>query len=182
MTVFKKLHEWLLPKSNDIGYAAYVNLFFLSLFFGNLYFKPAEGLNALFIAASTILFVICYFRSFWGQDKELAFYILMFCLIGVVTSEINLGGSVFFVYAAAACAQFSTKNKAIVALLIILIAVIAYSIGTEKSSYFWIPAVFISITFGIFNIQRTEVLEKNKALNYSQQAIGRNRGTRAYKP
>jgi two-component system sensor histidine kinase DesK len=51
----------------------------------------------------------------------------------------------------------------------VLAFIIFYSVITDKSSYFWLPAIFMSITLGLLNINRTEILKKNKALKQSQQ-------------
>ena len=171
MTLLIKLHHWLLPKDEDIGYSAYANLVFLSLFFGNLYFQPAYGKDLSIIIVGLILFIVSYFRSYWVEENEISLYLVVFCLIGMVLSEINLGASIFFVYAASACSHFNNRKKAFAALLVVLLVTVAYSLLTAKSSYFWIPAIFISMAFGFVNIHRAEVLAKNKALNQSQQEI-----------
>jgi two-component system sensor histidine kinase DesK len=91
------------------------------------------------------------------------------CFIGVALSEINIGANIFFIYAAAFSGELYNKRKAFITLLLVLAFIIFYSVITDKSSYFWLPAIFMSITLGLLNINRTEVLKKNKALIQSQQ-------------
>lgn len=169
MNLLLKIHHFLLPHSEDIGYSVYSNLLFLSLFFGNLYFRPVHGIDLAFVVTGLITFLVLYFRAFSVQESELALYIAAICLIGVGLSEITFGANVFFVYAAVFCGEFYNKKKAFLSLLLVLAFTALYAVITDKSSYFWIPAIFMSITLGLLNIHHSEVLKKNKALMQSQQ-------------
>ncbi|NQZ05936.1 MAG: sensor histidine kinase [Algicola sp.] len=123
------------------------------------------------VVTGLIVFLICYFRAFAVQELRLAYYILAICLIGVALSEINTGASIFFIYAAAFSGNFHNRNIALSALLSVLLFIIFYTILTHKSGYFWIPAVFMSVTLGMQNIHRIEILQKNRELKESQQQI-----------
>jgi two-component system sensor histidine kinase DesK len=169
MSLLFKIHRFLLPQDEDIDYSVYVNLLFLSLFFGNLYFSPVHGIELAIVVAGLITFLVLYFRAFAAQEHALGFYIAAICLVGVGLSEINLGASVFFIYAAVFSSEFNDRRQALLTLLIVLLFTASYAAITDKSSYFWVPAIFVSITLGLLNIQRTEVLKKNKALKQSQQ-------------
>lgn len=169
MNSLNKIHRFLLPQDEDIGYSVYINLLFLSLFFGNLYFRPVHGFELAIIIAGLITFLILYFRAFSAPENNLVFYIIAICVIGVALSEINLGGNIFFVYAAAFSGEFYNKRKAFFTLFLVLMFIGLYAVITDKSSYFWIPAIFMSITLGLLSIHRNEVLRKNKALKQSQQ-------------
>ena len=169
MSLLLKIHYFLMPQDEDIGYAVYSNLLFLSLFFGNLYFRPVHGVDMVITIAGLMTFLVLYFRAFSAQKSDLIYYIAAMCLIGVGLSEINVGANVFFIYAAAFSGELYNKRKALITLLLVLAFIIFYSVITDKSSYFWLPAIFMSITLGLLNINRTEVLKKNKALKQSQQ-------------
>jgi two-component system sensor histidine kinase DesK len=169
MSLLLKIHYFLLPQDEDIGYAVYSNLLFLSLFFGNLYFRPVHGIDMVITIAGLMTFLVIYFRAFSAQKSDLIYYIAAMCLIGVGLSEINIGANVFFIYAAAFSGELYNKKKAFITLLSVLGFIIFYSVITDKSSYFWLPAIFMSITLGLLNINRTEVLKKNNALKQSQQ-------------
>lgn len=169
MKLLLKIHNFLIPQGKDIGYSVYTNLLFLSLFFGNLYFRPVHGIELAIVVAGLITFLVLYFRAFSVQGNELAVYIAAICLIGVGLSEITFGGNIFFVYAAAFSGEFYHKRKAFLALILVLIFTTLYAVITDKSSYFWLPAIFMSITLGLLNIHNSEVLKKNKALKQSQQ-------------
>jgi two-component system sensor histidine kinase DesK len=169
MSLLLKIHYFLLPQDEDIGYAVYSNLLFLSLFFGNLYFRPVQGVDMVIIIAGLMTFLVLYFRAFSAQENDLIYYIAAMCFIGVALSEINIGANIFFIYAAVFSGELYNKRKALITLLLVLAFIIFYSVITDKSSYFWLPAIFMSITLGLLNINRTEVLKKNKALIQSQQ-------------
>jgi two-component system sensor histidine kinase DesK len=169
MNLLLKIHHFLLPQGEDIGYSVYSNLLFLSLLFGNLYFRPVHGIELAIVVAGLITFLVLYFRAFSVQQHELALYIAAICLIGVGLSEITFGANIFFVYAAAFCGEFYNKRKAFLSLILVLVFTALYAVITDKSSYFWIPAIFMSITLGLLNIHHSEVLKKNKALKQSQQ-------------
>lgn len=169
MNLLLKIHHFLIPQGEDIGYSIYSNLLFLSLFFGNLYFRPVHGIELAIVVAGLITFLVLYFRAFSVQGNELAVYIAAICLIGVGLSEITFGGNIFFVYAAAFSGEFYHKRKAFLSLILVLAFTALYAVITDKSSYFWLPAIFMSITLGLLNIHNSEVLKKNKALKQSQQ-------------
>jgi two-component system sensor histidine kinase DesK len=93
MSLLLKIHYFLLPQDEDIGYAVYSNLLFLSLFFGNLYFRPVHGFDMVIIIAGLMTFLVLYFRAFAAHKNDLIYYIAAMCFIGVALSEINIGGN-----------------------------------------------------------------------------------------
>ncbi|WP_299941862.1 sensor histidine kinase [uncultured Microbulbifer sp.] len=169
MNLLLKIHHFLIPKGQDIGYSVYSNLLVLSLFFGNLYLSPVHGVELAIVVSGFFTFLVLYFRAFSVQENELPFYIAAIFLIGIGLSEITFGANVFFVYAAAFSGEFYHKRKAFLSLLLVLAFTALYAVIADKSSYFWIPAIFMSITLGLLNIHHSEVLKKNKALKQSQQ-------------
>jgi len=169
MNLLMKTHHYIFPQNDDIGYSVYSNLLFLSLFFGHLYFRPVHGIEIAIVVSGLIIFLLLYFRAFSAQDNKLAFYIAAICLVGVGLSEVTLGANVFFVYAAAFSGEFYTKRKAFISLLLVLGFTALYAVITDKSSYFWIPAIFMSTTLGLLSIHHSEVLKKNKVLKSLQE-------------
>ena len=63
MNLLIKINRFILPQDESIGYSAYVNLLFLSLFFGNLYFRPVHGVEMAIVIAGLITFLLFYFRA-----------------------------------------------------------------------------------------------------------------------
>ncbi|NRA60273.1 MAG: sensor histidine kinase [Psychrobium sp.] len=169
MNLLSKIRHFLIPTHKDINYSAYINLLFLSLFFGNLYFRPVHGIELAIVIVGLVLFFVLYFRALLAKPQTLYYYIAAICIIGVALSEINTGASIFFVYAAAFSGLCKQRKKSFATLFSVLLFIVLYSVITDKSSYFWIPAIFMSLTFGLFNIQQSEILKKNQALEESQQ-------------
>jgi len=171
MNLLMKIHHFLFPQDEDedIGYSVYSNLLFLSLLFGHMYFRPVHGIDLAIVAGGLIIFLVLYFRAFSVQENELAWNIVAICLVGVGLSEITLGANVFFVYAAAFSGEFYNKKKAFIALILVLGFTALYAVITDKPSYFWIPAIFMSITLGLLSIHHSEALKNNKALKSLQQ-------------
>lgn len=160
-TPFLKIHQRLLPQRDDIGISPYINLIFLSLFFGNLYFYPVTGVQVLYTVLGLILFLTLYFRAHWASDRELSVLIALVILVAVALSEINLGASIIFVYAASLCGLYTSQKLAKTAMWSVVLFVIAYSLLTLKSSYFWIPAIFMSMSIGLLNLNQI-VLNKSR--------------------
>lgn len=171
MIFLYKMHHALLPQDHDLGVAPYLNLLFLAFFFLYFYYVPPQGINIFLIAVGMTCFLVCYFRAYWFSGNRLIFYIVAILAIGILMSEISLGGSTFFIYAAAFACGFGSKNKSFLVLVAIMAVVIAYAFLTGKPIYYWIPAVFMSVMIGTLNIHQTEVMNKNKALKQSQTEI-----------
>lgn len=171
MKFLLKMHNALLPQNHDLGYVPYLNLLFLLFFFFYFYYIPPSGINVFLIAVGIFSFLVCYFRAYWFSGTRLTFYIIAILVIGVLMSEISLGGSTFFIYAAAFCCGYESKRKSFLALFLLMIVIVVYTFITEKPVYYWIPAVFMSVMIGALNIHQAEVNQKNKALKQSQSEI-----------
>jgi len=171
MDLLKKIDCWLLPKEDSLGYIPYLTLAYLSIFFTNWYFYPVQGLKLFASIAGLIVFLVCYFRAYWSQGRQLIFYICAILLIGVAMSMINWGASVFFVFAAAFCGSFKTHKTSLIGLANVIGFISLYSYITNQSSYFWVPAIMFSLIIGLMVIHQCEVDRNNKALKLSQQQI-----------
>ena len=126
MSIFRilnGLHTYFLPQREGIGFIPYVNLIFMSLYFGNLYFYPVAGYDWAFVVIGVFAFLVMYFRAYWAREMELIYLICGICAIAVGLSELNLGASVIFVYAAGFCGLISRPKKA----QVVLVAVICFN-------------------------------------------------------
>jgi len=171
MTFFKKIHHKLVPPAHNLGYMPYLNLAYLLIFFINIYFNPVSALERVAVGLSLITFIVCYFQVFWRQGTSLAFCIATMFVIGCAMSTINVGASVFFVYAACACAGFESQRNAMYSLISIICLTGLFSALSNQSGYFWIPAVMFSTVIGFALIHQAEIDRKNQALTLSQQQV-----------
>ena len=176
--LLQTIHERLLPKREDLGLSPYINLIFLSLLFGNLYYSPVYGVEALLVVIGMGLFFAIYFRGFWANDQELKYLIAAICGLAVTLSEINLGGSVVFVYAAGMCGLLSNHKTAKRIMWLVIAFIIAYSLATSKSSYFWIPALFMSISVGLLNLNQTALKRSREEISALAKTAERERISR----
>ena len=171
MNLLKKIHRGLVPYDSDMGYAPYLSLAYLTIFFVNLYFAPVTGLKLAAVIIALIVFLICYFRAFWVDGVQLVICIVSIFAIGVAMAQINFGASVFFVYAAAMCSQLKTHRIALGSLIFVICSIGLFAAITQQSTFFWIPAILFSFIIGLMTVHQAEVDRKNKALKLSEEHI-----------
>jgi len=171
MNIFNKIHAKLLPQDQELGYVPYLTLAYLAIFFTNLYFSPVSGLTLIAVVGALLVFLICYFRAYWCHGRQLLFCITAIFAVGVAMAQINVGASVFFVYAATFCASFNSQRSSMYALITTIGAIGLFSALTNQTGYFWIPAVLFSFIIGLMLIHQAELDRKNSALKLSQQQI-----------
>jgi two-component system sensor histidine kinase DesK len=171
MNIFKQIHTRLLPEDRNLSYIPYLSLAYLTIFFVNIYFNPVSGYDLVAVIGTIIVFLICYFRAYWCQGRQLVFCIISILILGMAMSAINFGASVFFVYGAVFCAYFKTQKMSMYALIMVIISIGLFSALTHQSGYFWIPATLFSFIIGLMLIHQEEVDRKNKAIKLSQQQI-----------
>ena len=171
MNLLLKIHHKLLPKEADLSYTPYLSLAYLGLFFTNIFFYPPTNSELAIIGVAMVTFLVCYFRSYWCQGRQLVFCIVALSLIGVAMAEINWGASVFFVFSAVCCGFFNTKRNSLMGLASVILFIVLYSVITDKPSFFWVPAILFSTIITLMMIHQVELDKKNQALKISQQQI-----------
>ena len=171
MNLIKIIHQKLLPPPLNLGYIPYLSLAYLSIFFANIYFNPVSGWQLVALIGGVSIFLICYFRAFWCHGALLGFYIGAILVIGIAMSQLNWGASVFFVYSAVMCSGFKRQKTSLLGLFAVIALISAYSILTQQSGYFWIPAIVFSAIIGLIVIDQAETDRNNQALKLSQQQI-----------
>jgi len=171
MNVLTKIHHRLIPSHQELGYIPYLSLAYLAIFFINIYFKPVSGMPLVAVIVSTLIFLGFYFRGFWVTGRQLVMCIGAIFAVGMAMAYVNVGASVFFVYAAVFCASFSTKKAALSGLLVVISAIGVFAALTQQSSYFWIPATLFSFIIGLMTVHQAEVDRKNRVIKLSQQQI-----------
>ncbi|NRA84337.1 MAG: sensor histidine kinase [Gammaproteobacteria bacterium] len=171
MNLLLKIHHKLLPKEANLSYTPYLSLAYLGIFLTNLYFYPPTNSELAIIMVGMVTFLVCYFRAYWCQGRQLVFCIVALSLIGVAMAEINWGASVFFVFSAVCCSFLNTKRNSLIALGCVILFIILYSVITDKSSYFWIPSILFSTIITLMTIHQVELDKTNQALKISQQQI-----------
>jgi hypothetical protein len=91
----------LLPNNKEMGFVPY---FWLVYLLNILVYLPLQGAGRTAWVLSIlgiVIFIPFYFAAHWVRGNRLLVLIALFALLGILLSPINLGASVYFVYAAA---------------------------------------------------------------------------------
>ncbi|WP_144392798.1 sensor histidine kinase [Pleionea sediminis] len=171
MKLLSYIHNFLLPPQHDQGYLPYVWLSYLGIYFFNYLFRPPSDTEVITTLIIIPVFLVIYFSAFRRDGLSLVIHIILLYLIGIYTSQENIGGSVFIVYAASFCAQFDKAKNGFTMLIALIAATAFYSFLFNLSSYFYLPAIFFSILVGGSNIYFSEVSKKNQVIKKSQEEI-----------
>ncbi len=166
-----KLHRFLLPPEDEIGYLPYIWLVYLGMLFIGLFFGDASASEWLKTLATVAVFLPLYFRGFWVCDHHIIKYIVAIALLGMVTATFNPGASVYIVFAGAFAANIGTVRKALATLVMLNLAVMLYSWYFSISGFFYYPALVFSTMIGLMNIYQAELRKKNQQLKHTEQEL-----------
>ncbi len=167
----KKIDLLLFPRQEKGHYLAYVWLVYLSIFFTSLYYFHPNDNSLLYALIGTFLFLITYFHGYNTTGEKIKWNILAILLIASFMTTLTQGASVFYVYAAAFCGRLGTTKKAIVALIIICLWIIAMVLIFDYSANFYIPALLFSVIIGLVNVYDFIIQQKDIELLLSQKEI-----------
>lgn len=169
--ILRKIDRRLLPADLELGVLPYVWLVYLALFVSPIFFTPWDSKFILATLGTAVIFLALYFYTFWQTGKKALLCILGFVIIGMINAPLNPGASTFFVYAAAFCGHFESKQQAQRIVLAIAAVAAVYSMVLNLPWYFYMPATIITILVGMMNIYETEIRRKNKQLKISQEEL-----------
>src|ERR1043166_4191543 len=137
----------LLPKDSDLGWTPYAWLVYLVPFLVTPAFM-STNLTTRWAATivATAIFLVLYFRGYWGQGKDLILVMVAITLLGVICWPWSPGAGAFFIYAAAFAGHLEPSRRAIVAMAIItgviVIEAIAFRVNIINASW---PVIFTSL-------------------------------------
>jgi len=169
--LFKKIDRFLLPPTENMRFAPYVWLVYLSIFFSSLYhFNRVEN-GYWYSAIGVVLFLILYFHGHWANARQVKWDIFGIAIIGSFLGLVTPGASVFFVYAGAFCCRLGSPRKAAIVLLILCVWVTLLSFAFSLSTFFYVPAIIFTLMIGGVNIFQVEMDKKKQELILSKQEI-----------
>ncbi|MGQ8364158.1 histidine kinase [Glaciecola sp. 1036] len=171
MGFLHRIHQWLLPPRRQLGFLPYVWLLYLALYYFNFFFKLPSPPELILSILATLVFLVLYFSAYRRQGLALALHILAFFLIGALCVFINLGASVFMVYAASFCAQFPNAKHGFTGVLLIIVGIGLYALIFQLPLVFYAPAMFFALLVGGTNIYFADTARKNFIIKKSQQEI-----------
>lgn len=138
----------LLPDRPDTGWAPHLYLvYLLNLIFQPLFDPTADRFDWLAVGVMVAIFLPMYYRSYWLPRRAVLINAWLMVLLGVVSTLINAGAVIFFVYAAAAIAgtllpRAAWQNIAVICLIVTVEALYAVLIRHQS------PYALISFAFG----------------------------------
>ena len=167
----KKIDRFLLPKTEEMRFAPYVWLVYLSIFFTSLFHYNRLEYGYWYSAVGLLFFFYFYFHGYWSSPSKVKWDILGIAIIGSVLGIVTPGASVFFVYAGAFCCRLGNPKRAAIVLFILCIWIAVLSVTFSLSSFFYIPAVIFMLMIGGVNIFQVEMDKKKHELILSKQEI-----------
>lgn len=161
----------LLPKNKEIGFVPY---FWLVYLLNMLVYLPLSGAGRtawVLSVLSIVIFLPFYFVAYWVRGNRLLVLIGLFALLGVLLSPINLGASVYFVYAAAFAGE-AKRPRGAAGIIGALVAVIAAeTLLFHLSVFFWIPGILFTIIIGTVNTHFAERRREDAKLRMALEEV-----------
>lgn len=171
------------PAPRKISVEAYVYLVYLGmLFFQPIFYPEASWRDWLAVAVLIAAFLPLYFWTWLAKGSRRLWGVAGMVLLGIVSLQgfgllpfFNSGGSVFFVYAAAASPFVLPRRRALYAVAAILgVAVVAFFISPVPFPYRWatfVPAFIFVPLIGAIQLYQAEKERTNARLRMAQDEI-----------
>lgn len=163
----------LSPKK--IAWEPYVYLVYLVFLFFQPLFNPERSwLDFVFIGILLAVFLPVYFWGCQQKGTKLYLAIALMVLLGFAGLFVNSGASVFFIYAAAASAEFSPRTAW--RLIALILAVLVVSALLSPIPFPWrlwayAPAFILTPVIGLVTISQAEKERSNLKLKMAQSEI-----------
>ena len=166
--MFKRIHQFLLPKETGQGWTPYLWLIYLSFFFIDWFYRPTDlTFNAL-AAVSLTAFLVLYFSAHRRQGIAALLHILAILAIGMVWAPFNTGASVLFIFAAAFAYRVGSMRTGVKILAGIVVMSTLMAPLAPIPLIFWLPATVVSLMIGLANLFYAQNERKNAELRLSQ--------------
>lgn len=159
----------LLPKDTGMGLLPYAWLAFLGFFILGVFKPPITGFKTFLNLAALAIFLPIYFRCYWiDYGKRLSLPIGIIVALGVGTSIINPGASVFFHYASFFAGRLGNLKHSILTIAAILIIIVAGWYFGGYSLQYLLTAGLVSLALGVMGIQIFRNDQIQRRLNDSE--------------
>jgi len=170
-TLLRKIDRFLLPPTEEMRFAPYVWLVYLSIFFTSLYHYNRFEYGYWYSAIGVAFFLALYFHGYWSSARQVKWDIFGIAIIGSLLGLVTPGASVFFVYAGAFCCRLGSPKKAALALIFLCAWIAILSYFFSLSTFFYIPAIIFTLMIGGVNIFQVEMDKKRQELILTKQEI-----------
>jgi two-component system sensor histidine kinase DesK len=161
----------LLPASTGLGWTPYIWLVYLVYLVIFPYLGRGPSYAWYATAAAVAIFLPLYFYGYWLAGRKLLPVVIAIAAIGAVLTPINLGGSVFFIYAAAFLGETGPPRVAAVRLAVLMVLMMAEGLALEWPARVWLPVFVVCGIVGGANIHFAEVRRKDAVLRVAHRAV-----------
>lgn len=161
----------LLPKNKEIGFLPYVWLVYL---LNPLVYLALSGgtRTAWVLTVSSIVIVLpLYFAGYWLRGNRLLIVIALIAVVGILLSPINLGASVYFVYAAAFAGEAKRPRGAAVIIGVLVALIAVETLVFHLSAFFWVPGILFTVLIGMVDIHFVERRRENAKLRMAHEEV-----------
>ncbi len=166
--MFKRIHQFLLPKDTNEGWTPYLWLIYLSFFFIDWIFKDLTLALNLLAALTLGVFLVLYFSTYRRKGVAAFAHIVAILALAVVWTPFNTGASVLYIFAA----SFAYRVGSVRSSILIIAGIIAIASVMAPFAYlpwfFWFPAAVISLMIGLANLFFAQNERKNAELRLSK--------------
>ena len=163
----------LIPHDNDLGWTPFAWLIYVVPFVTTpLYSKRfATPAGWTMFIATTLVFLVLYFRSYWVRGRELMLISAAMVALGLAFWPVSFGAGAFFIYAAAMLGQFASTRRAVFGVALIAIITVIEALLLRRAFFHaaW-PVVFVLLIGGI-NIHFCQVGRSNARLRLAHDEI-----------
>jgi two-component system sensor histidine kinase DesK len=135
--------------------------------------RLAHSARAYPVATALVVavFLVSYFRGFSVQGRPLMLVVAVQVLLGAVMTPLNVGASVFFIYAASFAGNLAGPRVAARAIVIVAAAGAATSWLAQPPVWYWFPAVVMSLLIGFVNLHSAQEARANARLQLAHEQI-----------
>jgi two-component system sensor histidine kinase DesK len=173
LKLLKNIDHWLLPRKLEEPYSPYIWLIYLPLFFVPVIIFQQNIMQLVWVALISIVFLIVYFRSYWANSQQVAWYLIAMMVLGAWGASITPTASTLFIYASAMCWRLKTSKQAYLMLAAVMMTIIALSVIFSYDVYFYMPGLIFSLLTGLTTIYQCALREKKQELILSRQETQR---------
>jgi len=165
----------LLPRDSPLGWTPYAWLLYLPTFLIEPIVRTQEGrASALYwvvTIAGLVAFLAAYFRGYWLRGVKLLRVALFITALAVAFSFVNVGASVFFVYAAAFAGNLDRPALGLRVIVLIAAAGMLTALLVQPPFFFWLTGVVITLMVGGVNLHFAQDARSQRSLRLAQEQV-----------
>lgn len=172
-STFRMLLRRIFSTPEELGFLPHVWLMFLGFFI--LQMIPMDILSVPFAlsVAALVVFIPAYYAAFRREGRAMYRPIAIITLLGLLMTPVNLGSNVFFNYAAHLCGQAMSAARALIAVVLMCLWMLAATYALDLPSWYAGPGILVSLGLVGMSISERRRELANSALRRSQEEVHR---------